>query len=95
IRESFAFVRNEAKFKPNEDQHILSFMFSKLKQWLGLSKSSELERDEDMRSRYIDPIESFPDKINQLLDVLNQFHREQQLDQSRKEIKLSVDDTFN
>ncbi|CAM4960114.1 unnamed protein product, partial [Rotaria socialis] len=60
-----------------------------------LSKSSELERDEDMRSRYIDPIESFPDKINQLLDVLNQFHGEQQLGQSRKEIKLSVDDTFN
>ncbi|CAM4949155.1 unnamed protein product [Rotaria socialis] len=95
IRESFAFVRNEAKFKPNEDQHILSFMFSKLKQWLGLSKSSELERDEDMRSRYIDPIESFPDKINQLLDVLNQFHGEQQSNQSGETVKLSVDDTFH
>ncbi|CAF1309622.1 unnamed protein product [Rotaria magnacalcarata] len=95
IRESFAFVRNEAKLKPNEDQRILSFMISKLKQWLGLSKSSELERDEDMRSRYIDPIESFPDKIDQLLDVLNQFHVEQQSNQPGEKVKLSVDDSFN
>ncbi|CAM4801973.1 unnamed protein product, partial [Rotaria magnacalcarata] len=60
-----------------------------------LSKSSELERDEDMRSRYIDPIESFPDKIDQLLDVLNQFHVEQQSNQPGEKVKLSVDDSFN
>ena len=43
--------------------------------FLGLGSSTELdrlkERDEQMRSKYIDPIEHFPDKIDQLLDALN------------------------
>jgi hypothetical protein len=29
------------------------------------------ERDEQMRSRYLGPVEQFPDKIDQLLDALN------------------------
>ena len=29
------------------------------------------ERDEIMRNRYYDPIELFPDKMDQLLDALN------------------------
>jgi hypothetical protein len=29
------------------------------------------ERDEIMRNRYYDPIEQFPNKIDQLLDALN------------------------
>ncbi len=29
------------------------------------------ERDEIMRNRYCDPIELFPDKMDQLLDALN------------------------
>ena len=29
------------------------------------------ERDEEMRSKYYDPIEHFPDRIDQLLDALN------------------------
>ena len=29
------------------------------------------ERDAQMRGQYIDPIEYFPDKIDQLLDALN------------------------
>ncbi len=29
------------------------------------------ERDEEMRNQYYDPIEHFPDKIDQLLDALN------------------------
>jgi len=43
--------------------------------FLGFGRSNELERfeerDEQMRSKYIDPIEHFPDKIDQLLDALN------------------------
>ncbi len=43
--------------------------------FLGFGRSNELERfeerDEQMRSKYIDPIENFPDKIDQLLDALN------------------------
>jgi hypothetical protein len=41
--------------------------------YLGLQSESELieERDEEMRNQYYDPIEHFPDKIDQLLDALN------------------------
>ncbi len=43
--------------------------------FLGFGRSNELERfeerDEQMRSKYIDPIEYFPDKIDQLLEALN------------------------
>ncbi len=33
------------------------------------------ERDALMRSEYFDPIERFPDKIDQLLDALNRVCR--------------------
>jgi len=40
-----------------------------------LGKKNELEilheQDEIMRNKYFDPIQSFPDKIDQLLDALN------------------------
>ncbi len=43
--------------------------------YLGLRKRSEEEiheeRDALMRGEYYDPIERFPEKIDQLLDVLN------------------------
>jgi len=42
---------------------------------LGLKKASQTEsleeRDSRMRSQYFDPIENFPDKIDQLLEELN------------------------
>jgi hypothetical protein len=42
---------------------------------LGLKKPTKeeiyLERDALMRSEYHDPIERFPEKIDQLLDVVN------------------------
>jgi hypothetical protein len=42
---------------------------------LGLKKPSETEileeRDSRMRSQYFDPIESFSDRIDQLLEGLN------------------------
>jgi hypothetical protein len=42
---------------------------------LGLKKPSETEvleeRDSRMRSQYFDPIEHFPDRIDQVLEILN------------------------
>ncbi len=73
INESFRYVRKHTESK--NDQHILSFMLYKFQHWLGVGKSVELdrliERDERMRSQYVDPIENFPDKIDELFDALN------------------------
>ena len=73
ISESFRYVRKHTESK--NDQHILSFMLYKFQHWLGVGKSVELdrliERDERMRSQYVDPIENFPDKIDELFDALN------------------------
>ena len=33
------------------------------------------ERDQRMRSQYIDPIENFPDKVDQLLEELTRVNR--------------------
>lgn len=39
---------------------------------LGLTKANEWEeRDIHMRSQYVDPIEGFPAKMDQLLEALN------------------------
>jgi hypothetical protein len=38
---------------------------------IGLGGSNEFERDAQMRPKYLDPIEHFPDKMDQLLDALN------------------------
>jgi hypothetical protein len=42
---------------------------------LGIGKRNQFEefekQDELMRNQYYDPIEHFPDKIDQLLDALN------------------------
>jgi hypothetical protein len=39
--------------------------------FIGLGGSNEFEREVQIRSKYMDPIEHFPDKIDQLLDALN------------------------
>ena len=42
---------------------------------LGLGRSTDLCRqedyDEEMRSKYVDPVENFPNKMDQLLDALD------------------------
>jgi len=50
---------------------ILFFLLSKF--YLGKQNESEImeERDEEMRGKYHHPIEHFPDKIDQFLDVLD------------------------
>jgi hypothetical protein len=75
VNQSFRYVRNNAKMTSKEDQHMLSYMIIKFQRWIGLGKSNEIhrlmERDEQMRSRYLDPIENFPNKIDQFLEALN------------------------
>ena len=75
INDSFRQVRTQAELNPSQDQHILSFMLDRLQRSIGMGPSHELRRmeeyDEQMRSQYVDPIEGFPRKIDQLLDALN------------------------
>lgn len=61
----------------NDDhEEIFLFMLKKFLRWTGLKKASEEElyeeRDVRMRSKYLDTIECLPEKIDQLLDALNQ-----------------------
>ncbi|CAF3428948.1 unnamed protein product, partial [Rotaria sp. Silwood2] len=67
ISDSFRIVRDNAKNNLNENYQILLYMFRKFQQWLELIE----ERDEQMRSKYRDPIEIFPNKIGQLLNAFN------------------------
>ena len=75
INDSFRFVRDNQKDKTEADEHIFGFMWMKFQRWTGLERRDEIdrfiERDEQMRSKYVDPIENFPDKIDQLLAALN------------------------
>jgi hypothetical protein len=75
ISYSFCHVREQAELKPCHDQHILSFMLDRLQSSIGMGRSNELRRmedyDEQMRSKYVDPIGNFPDKIDQLFDALD------------------------
>ena len=75
INDSFRFVRDNAKVQSKDDRHIIRFMFYKFQRWIGVGRSNEMdrwiERDEEMRSRYFDPIEHFPEKIDHLLEALN------------------------
>jgi hypothetical protein len=57
---------------------IITLSLLLLKYYLGTKSDLEMleERDEVMRNKYYDPIEQFPDKIDQLLDALNRVrHR--------------------
>jgi hypothetical protein len=59
----------------NNNQAIFSFIFDKFIRWTGFKKPTQeeiyLERDTMMRPEYFDPIEDFPKRIDQLLDVIN------------------------
>ncbi|CAF1234712.1 unnamed protein product [Adineta steineri] len=64
-----------------EDPAIISFMMKKFLHWTGLNKLNKLEmeeeRDSQIRSQYVDPIEHFPNKIDQLLEALDRIYRDQ------------------
>ncbi|CAF4224191.1 unnamed protein product [Adineta steineri] len=82
ISDNFRVVRNNLKFNHNHDQHIVRFMFNKVQRWTKIGHDHQWreyeERDQQMRDQYYDPIESFPDKIDQLLDSLNRLYLSQQ-----------------
>jgi hypothetical protein len=52
---------------------IITLSLLLLKYYLGTKSDVKMleERDEVMRNKYYDPIERFPDKIDQLLDALD------------------------
>ena len=64
INESFRSVRDQARSHDN-DEHIFSFMFNKFQIWIGVTKPN------DIQLKYLDPVENFPNKIDQLFDALN------------------------
>ncbi|CAF1369336.1 unnamed protein product [Adineta ricciae] len=81
---------HQAKEKNIENQVMWSLMMKRFLRWLGLKKSSRAEiyaeNDARMRLKYLDPIEDFPEKIDQLLIALNKIYINQsnELKQLRK-----------
>jgi len=69
------FRQAKKNINKTNDQQIYSFIFDRFLRWTGLKKPSEEEiheeRDALMRTEYFDPIERFPEKIDQLLDAIN------------------------
>ncbi|CAF1234789.1 unnamed protein product [Adineta steineri] len=70
-----------------EDPAIISFMMKIFLHWTGLNKLNKLEmeeeRDSQIRSQYVDPIEHFPNKIDQLLEALDRIYRDQKAEMLR------------
>ncbi|CAF4310238.1 unnamed protein product [Adineta steineri] len=62
-------------------------MLEIFQRWIGWKKVTEVEiqeqRDIRMRSQYFDPIERFPDRIDQLLDALNRICMSQTNERSK------------
>ncbi|CAF3847329.1 unnamed protein product [Adineta steineri] len=83
INDSFRHTKENQK----EDQIMLSFMLKKFLRWTGLKRLNQEEiqeeRDCRMRSQYFDPIENFPDKIDQLLEALNRIYVDQKIELTR------------
>ncbi|CAF1407052.1 unnamed protein product [Adineta steineri] len=62
-------------------------MVKKFLRWTGLTRLNQEEiqeeRDCRMRSQYFDPIENFPDRIDQLLEALNKIYIDQKRELAR------------
>ncbi|CAF4178461.1 unnamed protein product, partial [Adineta steineri] len=73
---------------PIEDQHILSYMLKKFLNWTHLRRPNVEEiyelHDSRMHSQYVDSIENFPDKIDQLLEAIDRIY----IDQRKELLKL-------
>ncbi|CAF1182995.1 unnamed protein product [Adineta steineri] len=71
-----------------EDQQMLSYMLKKFLNWTHLRRPNVEEiyelQDSRMRSQYADPIENFPDKIDQLLEAIDRIY----IDQKKELLKL-------
>ncbi|CAF4085615.1 unnamed protein product [Adineta steineri] len=69
----------------NDNQEMLSYMLNKFQRWIGFKKVTEEERYTFRRLEYFDPIEHFPDKIDQLLDAINRLYMTQISERSTME----------
>ncbi|CAF0882123.1 unnamed protein product [Adineta steineri] len=73
---------------PIEDQQILSYMLKKFLNWTHLRRPNVEEiyeiQDSRMHSQYVDPIENFPDKIDQLLEAIDRIY----IDQKKELLRL-------
>jgi len=60
-----------------DEEKLSSFMWKRFLHWTRLKRPTEdelyEENDRQMRSRYFDPIEHFPDRVDQLFYVLNRL----------------------
>ena len=72
ISDSFRLVRDNSQTMVNEDELVLRFAKRRVQRILGLRQQETLEEaDARLRLTYRDPIEQFPDKIEQLFQALN------------------------
>ncbi|CAF4240688.1 unnamed protein product, partial [Adineta steineri] len=73
---------------PTEDPHIFSYMLKKFLNWTHLRRPNVEEiyelQDSRMHSQYVDPIENFPDIIDQFLEALDRIY----VDQKKELLKL-------
>ncbi|CAF0788844.1 unnamed protein product [Adineta steineri] len=71
----------------NDKQEIFSFMLERFQHWIGWKKATEEDdyeaRDVVMRSEYFHPIERFPERIDELLDVINRIYMTQKMEISK------------
>ncbi|UJR07107.1 hypothetical protein I4U23_011395 [Adineta vaga] len=71
ISDNFRCARENAE---NDNQVLLIFMIRRFQKFFGLIKTEEDERNEWIRSQYINPIEDFPKKIDQLMNVITRLY---------------------
>ena len=75
VNRSFRRVRRQGKVQAHQDQPILAFMLEKFRRAIGAAGSDGSSRHEEydqfMRSKYVDPVRNFPDKIDQLFSALD------------------------
>ncbi|CAF3719120.1 unnamed protein product, partial [Adineta steineri] len=80
---------HHAKENQKEDQIMLSFMLKKFLRWTGLKKLNQTEiqeeRDCRMRSQYVDSIDIFSNRIDQLLEAFDKIYVDQQVELLRLE----------
>ncbi|CAF0960195.1 unnamed protein product [Adineta steineri] len=81
INDSFHYAKDNQK----EDQIMFSFILKKFLRWTGIQAEIQEERDCRVRSQYVDPIENFPNKMDQFLEALNRIYIDQKIELSRLE----------
>ncbi|CAF3897839.1 unnamed protein product [Rotaria sordida] len=78
-----------ARENQNNDDEMFSFIVRKFLHWIGLKKVNELgiqdEQDIRIRLEYSNAIEILPEKIDRLLEVLDQMHISQIDDRLRQQ----------